>query len=228
MMKPRLKISNLAVDRYEIYKDSFTVKNALINRGRLIERKRIFSNINLEADDGESIGIIGKNGVGKSTLLTAIAGLLPCAIGKIECVGRVIPLLGLGRVFQADLTIKENIDLWHLSFATPKNDRKTAQELIEMSGIQASPKTTLRTLSSGMNSRLAFAAAISEKADVYLLDEVFAVGDREFSKVSTQLMKEKLSSNGLAIIVSHNFQLLVDNCTTIYELTPNGLEKITT
>ena len=133
--------------------------------------------------------------------------------------------MGLGRVFQADLTIKENIDLWHLSFSTPKNDRKTAQELIEISGIEVSPRTTLRALSSGMNSRLAFATAISENADIYLLDEVFAVGDREFSKTSAQLMKEKLSSGGLAVIVSHNFQLLLDNCTTIYELTPNGLKS---
>ena len=100
MSKCRLNVSNLAVDRYEIYKDSFTVKNALINRGRLIERKRIFSNINLEAHDGESIGIIGKNGVGKSTFLSAIAGLIPCAVGKIECTGRVIPLWASAACFK--------------------------------------------------------------------------------------------------------------------------------
>jgi teichoic acid transport system ATP-binding protein len=221
-----INVSDLTIDRFDILKDSFSVKNAILNKGKILQKKNIFSAVNLQAFEGNIIGIMGKNGVGKTTLLSAIAGLFPYKSGKIETKGKIVPLLGLGHVFQPDLTIEENIRLWYCSYSTPSEDCLSVDEILQVAELDLSKNTPLRSLSSGMYSRLAFVIALNEKADIYLFDEIFAVGDQQFRKKSSSLMKSKISSGGVSVISSHDFDLLNNISTQIFELTPLGLVRV--
>lgn len=220
---PLLQIEKLEVERIEISKNTLSIKNTILNGGIVLPKKRIFSNISLQAFRGEIIGITGPNGVGKSTLLATIAGLFPFKSGNLVVNGRVVPLLGLGHVFKPDLTIDENVQLWYNCYSTPQAERLETDRIIEIAELSITKNTLARSLSSGMHSRLAFATAMNERADIYLLDEIFAVGDARFSRKSKAIIQDKISSGGLSIIVSHNLDMLAQNCSRVLTLCPTGL-----
>lgn len=221
-----LEIKSLSLERLIYTKEATSVKNFLLTKGQIFEKKTLFCDVDLSVKKAEIIGIIGNNGVGKSTLLAAIAGLFPIKSGTITTTGRVIPLLGLGRVFQPDLTIADNIDLWYTSYSTPKRNQIPLKKILEKADLELNSQTIMRTLSSGMNARLAFTVAMQEDADIYLLDEIFAVGDKNFVNRSKNIIKQKLKGDAIGILVSHNFGLLKSNCNRIFELKNDGLARI--
>ena len=194
----------------------------------LPEKKRVFKNFSLDVHNSTILGIEGSNGVGKTSLLAAIAGLLPVESGEIKTKGKVLPLLGLGHVFHPDLDIQRNIELWNLSFSTNfKINESFVFKILENAGLNVSPSTVLRSLSSGMKSRLAFELAMHGNEDILLLDEVFAVGDQRFREQSARKMKQKLKSLQCAIIVSHDLNVLKDNCDRVIRiLSPSDFEEV--
>ena len=185
----------------------------------LPETISILSDISLDIYEGEILGIEGSNGVGKTTLLSAIAGILPIASGVREVRGKCLPLLGLGHVFHGDLDIQKNVELWDTSFNSQFDlNSDFFDDVIEKAGLNVGKTTLLRALSSGMKSRLAFELAMRDTADILLLDEVFSVGDAQFREQSTSKIKDKLKTLGCAVIVSHDRKVLEDNCTKIIRI----------
>jgi ABC-type polysaccharide/polyol phosphate transport system ATPase subunit len=133
--------------------------------------------------------------------------------------GRCLPLLGLGHVFHGDLDIRRNIELWSMSFNSNfLIDDNFINSIIQEAGLTATQDVLLRSLSSGMKSRLAFELAMRDSEDILLLDEVFSVGDAEFRARSGERIKSKLKKSGCAVIVSHDRDILEKNCTQIIRI----------
>jgi ABC-type polysaccharide/polyol phosphate transport system ATPase subunit len=216
---PLVRLSNIAVTLYNNSSDNFSFKKLLLTRQFLPEQISILNDISLDIYEGEILGIEGSNGVGKTTLLSAIAGILPISSGVREVNGKCLPLLGLGHVFHGDLDIQKNIELWDTSFNSGFSlDGGFVEDVIEKAGLKINKTTLLRSLSSGMKSRLAFELAMRDTADILLLDEVFSVGDAQFREQSTAKIKEKLKILGCAVIVSHDRKVLEDNCSKIIRI----------
>ncbi len=226
MKMPLVRLSNIAVTLYNNSSDNFSFKKLLLTRQFLPETISILNDISLDIYEGEIIGIEGSNGVGKTTLLSAIAGILPIASGIREVHGKCLPLLGLGHVFHGDLDIQKNIELWDTSFNSSFTlDSSFIEDVIEKAGLKIHKTTLLRSLSSGMKSRLAFELAMRDNADILLLDEVFSVGDAQFREQSAFKIKQKLKTLGCAVIVSHDRDILEDNCSKIIRIKdPNTIE----
>lgn len=153
---------------------------------------------------GRVLGIIGHNGAGKSTLLRAIAGILPPSEGRITVDGRVSTLLALGLGFNRNLTGRENIRIGGLANGLTRRqveDREAA--IIEFSGVEDFIDHPIRSYSSGMRGRLAFAVATSMEPDILLVDEALSAGDAEFKKKAADRMRELISSDRTIVLVSH-------------------------
>lgn len=223
-----ISIKNLNLAYFKSESDNYSFKKFLMTGNLLPEKKVVFENFSLEVGHSTILGIEGSNGVGKTSLLAAIAGLLPAEGGEIKTSGKVLPLLGLGHVFHPDLDIQRNIELWNLSFSSNfMVNEQFVTEILENAGLNVSPSTILRSLSSGMKSRLAFELAMHGNEDILLLDEVFAVGDQHFRDQSALKMKQKLKSLQCAIIVSHDLNVLKDNCDRVIRiLSPSDFEEV--
>lgn len=214
-----ISLEDVSLFFYKNESDNFTFKKSLLSGKFFPEKKTVFENFNLKVNNSTILGIEGSNGVGKTTLLSAIAGLLPISSGKILVNGKILPLLGLGHVFHNDLDISKNIELWNLSFKSNfKVEKNFVDKILFNAGLNVNPKTLIRSLSSGMKSRLAFELALNGSEDILLLDEVFAVGDKEFRNNAIKRMKEKISSLKCAIIVSHDSEILKNNCNKIIRI----------
>ena len=216
---PLVQLSNISVDLYSNSSDNFSFKNFLMSRQFLPKTISILENISLAIYKGDILGVEGSNGAGKTTLLSVIAGILPISKGQRIVNGRCLPLLGLGHVFHGDLDIKRNIELWSMSFNSNfLIDDNFIKSIIEEAGLNVTQDVLLRSLSSGMKSRLAFELAMRDSEDILLLDEVFSVGDAEFRSRSGERIKSKLKQSGCAVIVSHDRDVLEKNCTQIIRI----------
>ena len=144
---------------------------------------------------------------------------MPIVSGVRIVRGKCLPLLGLGHVFHGDLDIQKNIQLWNTSFNSNFSiDSNFIDNVIAGAGLKVDKTVLLRSLSSGMKSRLAFELAMHDSADILLLDEVFSVGDAQFKEQSGIRIKEKLKMLGCAVIVSHDRSVLEENCTQIIRI----------
>jgi ABC-type polysaccharide/polyol phosphate transport system ATPase subunit len=216
---PLVQLSNISVDLYSNSSDNFSFKKFLMSRQFLPKTISILENISLIIHKGDILGIEGSNGAGKTTLLSVIAGILPISKGERVVNGRCLPLLGLGHVFHGDLDIRRNIELWSMSFNSNfLIDDNFINSIIKEAGLNVTQDVLLRSLSSGMKSRLAFELAMRDSEDILLLDEVFSVGDAEFRARSGERIKSKLKQSGCAVIVSHDRDILEKNCTQIIRI----------
>ena len=139
------------------------------------------SNFSLELKEGEVLGILGKNGAGKSTLLKMITGVIVPTSGILEVNGKISSLLELGTAFNPDLTGIENIyQHGQVMGLTPEQIEATKQDVIDFADIGEHLYQPVKTYSSGMFARLAFACAINVNPDILIVDEVLSVGDMAF------------------------------------------------
>jgi ABC-type polysaccharide/polyol phosphate transport system ATPase subunit len=170
-------------------------------------------NVSFRVEGGESLAIIGRNGAGKSTLLGLVAGLCEPNEGRVSVNGRVAALLELGSGFHGDLTGVEN--LW-LNAALLGLSRKRAAEvfdsIVEFAGIGDFIQQPLRTYSSGMIMRLAFAVAIHVDPDILIIDEVLAVGDSSFTQKCFDKLHEFRRIGKTLLFVSHAAAMLENLC----------------
>jgi teichoic acid transport system ATP-binding protein len=168
--------------------------------------------VNLVARRGDSIGVIGRNGSGKSTMLRAIAGLLPPDRGQVFTDGQP-SLLGVNAALVRDLTGARNIELGCLAMGmTPQEVREKYDEIVEFSGIGDFVDLPMRTYSSGMAARLRFAIAAAKSHEVLLIDEALATGDRHFRRRSRQRMRELREEAGTLFLVSHSLDVISESC----------------
>lgn len=173
--------------------------------------------ISFEIKKGQILGIVGKNGSGKSTMLKAIAGIFSPDEGEIDLHGHTVSLLSIGVGFQSALTGRENIYLsgMLLGFERDKIDEKI-DEIIEFSELGQFIDRPVKTYSSGMYSKLAFSITAILETEIMLIDEVLSVGDAKFKKKSYDKMKSLIDDKDrTVIIVSHSTDTLKSLCDNI-------------
>lgn len=185
-----------------------TIKEAAISTIKGIKLDitvNALADINFTVDRGEVLAIIGHNGAGKSSLLKLIARVLPPSSGVVRVNGSVAPMLELGAGFNPELSGEENILLFGVLLGNRTKDmRKKVGEIAEWAGLIDQIKLPLRTYSTGMVARLAFAVATFKKSDVLILDEILGVGDFEFQKKSKAKIKGLITTGEATILVSHD------------------------
>ena len=170
--------------------------------------------IDFEVRRGESVGIVGMNGAGKSSLLKIIAGVLDPTVGTVEARGRVSPILELGTGFDPELTGRENIFLNGLLLGRTRREIRDREEaIIEFSELGDFIDSPIRTYSSGMTGRLGFSIATAWHPGILILDEVFAAGDAAFTRKCEQRIKAFHEAGVTALIVSHSADQILNNCS---------------
>ncbi len=169
----------------------------------------VLKNFSLKVKKGEVIGLYGPNGSGKSTILKLIANVTYPDKGEIIVNGKIAPLIEIGAGFHPDLTGRENIYMNGAILGMSIKEIKTKIEnIIEFSGIEDFIDMPVKKYSSGMYLRLAFSIAIHSDADIYLFDEILAVGDESFKKQCYSEIEKLKKQNKTMIIVSHNKEIL--------------------
>lgn len=169
--------------------------------------------INLSIDAGHTVGLIGRNGSGKSTLLKNIAGVETPTTGYVERRGRLAGLLELGAGFHPDLSGRENIFL-NASILGLSNaeTHRHFDEIVDFSGIEDFIDQPVRTYSSGMYVRLAFAVAVHINPDILLIDEVLSVGDADFQAKCSDRIERILEAGTTVVLVTHSLDRVKAMC----------------
>lgn len=182
-------------------------------RGQKKERFHALKNVSFQVHPGESLAVIGANGAGKSTLLSLIAGLSKPDEGTVSVQGTVAAMLELGSGFHPDLTGAENVRLNALLLGLPrKKTNELYDDIVEFSGIGDFISEPLRTYSSGMVMRLAFAVAINVNPSILLIDEVIVVGDAAFHAKCLDRIHQFRRAGKTLVCVSHVPVMLQELC----------------
>lgn len=215
MSETAIKISNLTKE----YKMFNSKKDRLIEAifPNKIKRHTTFKaldNLDLEINKGEVVGVLGKNGAGKSTLLKIVTGVVSPSSGKININGKVSSLLELGTAFNPDLTGIENIyQHGQVMGLTNEKIEEKKQEIIDFADIGEHLYQPVKTYSSGMFARLAFACAINVDPDILIVDEVLSVGDMAFQLKCFKKFEQFKKDGKTILFVSHSVGDILKNCT---------------
>ena len=178
-----------------------------------VNRFKALNNINLSFNQGETTALLGLNGSGKSTLLKLISGVMRPDEGNIGVRGRLAGLIEVGAGFHPDLTGRENVFLnGAILGMTEKQIKEKFDEIVEFSEIEQFIDTEVKFYSSGMFLRLAFSVAVHTDPDVFLVDEILAVGDEPFQRKCLNRIRELQSSGKALVIVSHDLNMVADLC----------------
>ena len=169
------------------------------------ETREVLKDINLTIKNGEAVALIGVNGSGKSTLLKLMTKIIYPTKGSIVTNGKLTSLLELGAGFHPDFSGRENIYFNASIFGlTKKQIDARLEEIIEFSELRDFIDNPVRTYSSGMFMRLAFAVAINVDADILLVDEILSVGDQHFQEKCLNKMKELKAQGKTMVFVTHS------------------------
>lgn len=172
------------------------------------------NNLNLKIKKGEVVGILGKNGAGKSTLLKMITGVVTPTAGTLDVKGKISSLLELGAAFNSELTGLENIyQHGQVMGLTQEQIEATKQDIIDFTDIGDHLYQPVKTYSSGMFARLAFACAINVDPDILIVDEVLSVGDMAFQLKCFKKFEQFKEKGKTILYVTHNVNDVIRNCT---------------
>ena len=206
MSETVIKVENLS-KIYKLYdKPIDRMKEALNVRRKKYHRDHYaLKNISFEVKKGDNIGIVGTNGSGKSTLLKIITGVLSPSSGKLEVNGKISALLELGTGFNPEYTGIENIYLsgTMMGFKKTEIENKIA-DILKFADIGEFINQPVKTYSSGMFARLAFAVAINVEPEILIVDEALSVGDTRFQIKCMDKMKEMMEGGTTVLFVSHD------------------------
>ncbi len=181
-------------------------------------------NVSLSVRRGEWVGLYGPNGSGKTTLLRIIAGLLRQDSGQVRTQGLLSCFFGLGVGFHPERTAAENIYIHGLLHGlAPAEIRRLTEGIIEFAGLESHRDLPVKCYSTGMQLRLAFAAAAHVESDIYLLDEVLAVGDAEFQGKCMGHLREMRKKGKTVVMVGHGLQQLEGMCGRVLFLADGRL-----
>ena len=190
-------------------------------------RYEVFHDLSFDVKRGETFGVIGRNGAGKSTILGLMAGVLWPSEGRIVVNGRVSPLLELGAGFHPDLSGKENIMLnGVLMGLTRKDVACRMEEIIDFSELQEFIDQPIRIYSSGMLARLGFSVIAHLDPEILLVDEILAVGDFEFQKKCYAKMDEFKRKGITIIFVSHSMANVERICDRVMWVENHRLKMV--
>ncbi|GAA5142015.1 ABC transporter ATP-binding protein [Thalassotalea piscium] len=192
------------------------------------KEKNILRNISLSLFKGETLGVLGSNGAGKSTLLSLLAGVVSPDKGTINTFKNNVALLNLNLGMDVRLSGRRNAVLQGLFLGYSYNDIFLKMPaIIELSGLSAVIDKPFYTYSSGMKARLGFSVAFHLDTDILLIDEMLGVGDAEFRRKSTYLLKQKINSDQTVVLVTHNIKLLKHLSDRVLWLEDGQVKKIT-
>jgi ABC-type polysaccharide/polyol phosphate transport system ATPase subunit len=169
------------------------------------ERFEALRGVDLTLEKGSFVGLVGGNGSGKSTLLKIVSGLLPPDRGEVHVDGSMSALLELGLGFSAELTVRENVELYAAVLGYPRREvARRVDEAIEFAGLHRFRDAKLKNLSTGMRARLGFATALQSESDIMLLDEILAVGDADFQMKCLDVFEDLKQRRKTIMLVSHD------------------------
>jgi ABC-2 type transport system ATP-binding protein len=212
--KNAIEVNNVKKS-FRVYLDKgHTLKElALFRNRRKYENRVVLDGISFEVPKGEAVGLVGHNGCGKSTLLKLLTRIMYPDDGTIEMKGRVSSLIELGAGFHPDMSGRQNIYTNASIFGLKKKEiNERLDRIIQFSELEEFIDNPVRTYSSGMYMRLAFAVAINVDADILLIDEILAVGDAAFQAKCFEKIKEMKSNGVTIIIVSHALSQIEEIC----------------
>ena len=197
-------------------------------RGKLhYQEFTALEHVTFKVKKGETLGLIGRNGAGKSTMLKIISGILKPSEGSVICRGNVVPMLELGSGFDMDLTGRENIFLngailgYSEAFLKKKYD-----EIVSFSELGAFIDVPIRNYSSGMLARLAFSIATMVQPEILIVDEILSVGDAQFQEKSKKRMLEMMGGGTTVLFVSHSMEQVQEMCNRVLWLEYGRLKMI--
>lgn len=210
-----IKISDLTKS-YHLYDNPFDrVKETFsISKNTYSKEKRVLDGLSIEIKKGDVVGIVGTNGAGKSTLLKIITGVLTPTSGSLEIKGKIAALLELGAGFNPEFTGIKNIYLngTMMGFTHAEMEKKI-QGIIDFADIGEFIYQPVKTYSSGMFARLAFAVAINVEPEILIVDEALSVGDLRFQMKCLDKMKSMMDSGVTVLFVSHDINAIRRLCT---------------
>lgn len=178
-----------------------------------INEKVALRDISLKLASGDFVTVIGSNGAGKSTLVRAIAGILPPTEGRIEVRGKVSTLLALGVGFNGAMSGQENVMLGGLAAGYTRDEiAEKYAEIADFAELGDFMEMPMKTYSSGMFSRLAFAVAVHMEPDILLVDEALSAGDAKFKEKAAAKMKSLVAEARTMFLVSHALASITDLC----------------
>ncbi|MDD6065438.1 MAG: ABC transporter ATP-binding protein [Firmicutes bacterium] len=222
-----IEVKNLYISYRNLQK--FSIKQSLLHMKKLqVDVFEAVKDVSFEVEKGEILGIIGKNGSGKSTMLKALAGIFSADSGTIDLKGHTVSLLSIGVGFEREMSGRENIILSGMLLGFSEEFiRSKMDEIIEFAGLGKFIDMPVRTYSSGMYSKLAFSITAVLETDIMLIDEVLSVGDEKFKKKSYAKMKSLISNRErTVVIVSHSLETLEDLCDKILWMHEGRLVEI--
>nr|WP_231716038.1 ABC transporter ATP-binding protein [Arthrobacter zhangbolii] len=182
-------------------------------KGDLSEKFHALKGVSLDIEQGETVALLGLNGSGKSTLLKHISGVMRPDSGSVGTRGRVAGLIEVGAGFHHDLSGRDNVYLNGaiLGMSEAEIDEKF-DSIVEFSEIGQFIDTEVKFYSSGMYLRLAFSVAVHTDPDIFLVDEILAVGDEPFQKKCIDKIKELAGEGKTLVVVSHDLDLVARIC----------------
>lgn len=216
MNKPMIIVDSV-VKEFTI-RNTNTLKDRLVwsltgRRDQLSHQFRALNGVSFDVHQGDSIGLVGFNGSGKSTMLKLISGVLTPDEGTVHYRGRMAGLIEVGAGFHPDLTGRENVFLNGAILGMEKEQIEAAfDEIVEFAEIGEFIDTEVRFYSSGMFLRLAFSVAVHTDPDIFLVDEILAVGDEPFQRKGLAKIRELQDQGKSLVIVSHDLGLIEDLC----------------
>ena len=175
---------------------------------------RVLNRVSLELYQGETLGIIGRNGVGKTTMLQLMAGILAPTEGRVwQMPGKSSSLLTLGLGFKPDISGRDNALLAAmLQGSTQQQAKSYLEDIKAFAELGDSFEEPVKTYSAGMRARLGFTTALMTHVDILLVDEVLSVGDAQFRAKAETAMKERIGGEQTVVFVSHNNSQIEDLC----------------
>lgn len=208
----------LQVDSLNI---TYSTAASLFNKEKYVA----LSSVSFNVLAGETIGIIGRNGCGKSSLLKALSGIISPSSGKITRFCERISLLSLALGFDPELSGEDNAILSSMLLGASRREAyRGLDSVVEFAELQNFIKKPLKTYSAGMKARLAFSVALTMKSDILLIDEVLGVGDHAFRTKAEKALIDRITSDQTVILVSHSAQQIRRLCSRVIWL-ENGLIK---
>ena len=170
-----------------------------------VEEVTALNDVSLHVGRGDKVGVIGANGAGKSTLVRVMSGVLKPNAGTVDDEGMSSALLSLNAGFDGELSGTRNVVMHGMLMGLTRKEAASRIEAVTgMSGLGDAMERRVSTYSTGMRARLCFSTAINLEPDILLLDEAFAVGDREFREKSERIMRERFTEDRAIVLVGHS------------------------
>ena len=212
--------------RFKLAKQK-TIKKLVVNavkRKPLSDSFTALHDISFTLDEGDSLALMGLNGSGKSTLLKLISGVMAPDAGTVLTRGRIAGLIEVGAGLHPDLTGRENVFLNGAILGMSENEiKRKFDSIVAFSEVERFLDTEVRQYSSGMFMRLAFSTAVHTECDIFLIDEVLAVGDQPFRRKCLKRIEELRAEGRTTVYVSHNPKQVLKMCKRGIVLQEGGI-----